>query len=63
MEEQKESKTKPCCCSVLLGVLVIVFAWWQVRWGAMALTVLGVLVILKTLIPSCCCRSMLSCKK
>ena len=50
-----ENKKKPCCCTAVLGVLVIVFAWWNISWGAIALTVLGVLIILKDWISSCCC--------
>ena len=54
MEEQKEEKKKCCCCSATLGVLVIVFAWWKVSWAAIALTVLGALIIAKELLKSCC---------
>jgi hypothetical protein len=53
--EKKESCC--CCCTVLLGALVIVFAWWKVSWAAVALTVLGGVVIIKGLIPKCCCKS------
>ncbi|HNX69210.1 MAG TPA: hypothetical protein PLL75_02435 [Candidatus Omnitrophota bacterium] len=56
MDEQKEAKPKPCCCTVLVGALVIVFAWWQSSWSAIALTALGVVIIFKTLMPGCCCR-------
>jgi hypothetical protein len=52
-----EDKGKPCCCTALLGALVILFAWWKVTWGAIALTVLGVAIILKELIRCCCCSS------
>ncbi len=55
MEEQKQNKPKPCYCTAVLGALVIVFAWWQVSWGAIALTVLGAVIIVKTFIGSCCC--------
>jgi hypothetical protein len=60
MEEtaKQEKKEKSCCCcTALVGVLVIVFAWWQVRWGTIALTVLGAMIILKELVGKCCCRS------
>lgn len=56
-----ENKRKPCCCTAFLGVLVIVFAWWKVAWGAMALTVLGILIIVKELVNSCCCSSSKAC--
>ncbi len=56
MEELKENKTKPCCCSAILGALVIVFAWWKVSWGAIALTILGAALILKEVIDRCCCK-------
>ena len=54
---KQEAKTKPCCCASLIGALVIVFAWWPVRWGAIALTVLGAIIILKEVISKCCCAS------
>ncbi|OGX10822.1 MAG: hypothetical protein A2351_00220 [Omnitrophica bacterium RIFOXYB12_FULL_50_7] len=54
---KQETKTKPCCCVALVGVLVIVFAWWPVSWGAIALTILGAIIILKELIGQCCCKS------
>jgi hypothetical protein len=60
MEEPKEDK-KTCCCSLVLGVLVIVFAWWKVSWGALALTVLGIAVIAKEWVRCCCCKKG-SCK-
>lgn len=50
-----KEKWYPCICTAVLGVLVIVFAWWQLSWGQIALTVLGALVILKGLINKCCC--------
>lgn len=58
MEEnvKPETKTKPCGCTALLGALVIVFAWWQVSWGAIALTVLGAVIMLKELAGKCCCH-------
>ncbi|MFZ9011434.1 MAG: hypothetical protein ACO20W_06015 [Anaerohalosphaeraceae bacterium] len=51
----------PCCCGILLAVLVIVFAWWDVSWANIALTVIGVLLLLKSLSGACCCKTM--CKK
>ena len=60
MEEtaKQEVKSKPCCCTALVGVLVIVFAWWPVSWGAIALTVLGVVIIAKEWIRRCCCSAL-----
>lgn len=55
---KQETKKKPCCCMTLVGVLVIVFAWWTVRWGAVALTILGAAIVLKELFPRCCCSSL-----
>ncbi len=51
-----EKLKKPCCCGAVLGVGVIVFAWWDVPWAAIALTVLGVAVMAKEFIGSCCCQ-------
>jgi hypothetical protein len=55
----------PCCCGILLGVLVIVFAWWDVSWANIALTVIGVLLVIKGLFGACCCKTMCEsmCKK
>ena len=55
---KQETKTKPCCCMALVGILVILFAWWKVSWGAIALTILGVVIILKEWIYRCCCSTM-----
>ncbi len=60
MNEQNPSavsKYAPCMCTTILGALVIVFAWWTVRWGAMILTVIGILLILRGLANQCCCAS------
>jgi hypothetical protein len=51
-----EKKWMPCWCSALLGVLVIVFAWWGVTWAATALTVIGAIQVLHGLSGKCCCR-------
>ncbi|HOW87599.1 MAG TPA: hypothetical protein PKV84_02955 [Candidatus Omnitrophota bacterium] len=53
----EEAKKPCCCCGILIGALVIVFAWWKVAWGAIALTVLGAVIIIKELIGQCCCQS------
>lgn len=45
----------PCFCTIILGALVIVFAWWQVAWGQIALTILGALIVIRGLINRCCC--------
>lgn len=60
MEDTTKQETKKpcCCCTALIGACVIVLAWWQVSWGAIALTVLGVIIILKDLIGKCCCSSV-----
>ncbi len=57
-----KDKWFPCVCTIILGALVILFAWLDVSWGRIALTVLGGLVILKGLINRCCCgEKMMSC--
>ncbi|HPQ81752.1 MAG TPA: hypothetical protein PLZ86_08550 [bacterium] len=50
-----ENKWLPCMCTVVLGILVIVFAWVSVSWGNIALTIIGAAVILRGLINKCCC--------
>lgn len=47
---------KPCWCEVVLGLLVIVFAWWTVDWAVMALTILGIVIVIKALMGTCCCK-------
>ena len=60
MNEQNASavaKYAPCICTTILGALVIVFAWWPVRWGGIVLTIIGVLLILRGLANQCCCAA------
>ena len=52
-----KEKWRPCICTILLGILVIVFTWINVTWAATALTVVGVLTILKGIVGKCCCTS------
>jgi len=42
----------------MLALLVIVFAWWNVSWSAIALTVIGVVLAIMALSGNkCCCKS------
>ena len=54
-----ENKWVPCFCTILMGILVIVFTWWKVSWGPIALTVIGALMIVRGLINKCCCADFL----
>ncbi len=47
---------KLCFCKAILGVLVIVFAWWHVSWAAIALTVVGAIIIAMSFWRGCCCK-------
>jgi hypothetical protein len=47
---------KLCFCRSILSILVIVFAWWAVSWGQIALTVIGALLLILSLSGVCCCR-------
>ncbi len=49
-------KWTPCWCTILLGIAVIVFTWWQLSWSQIALTIAGGLVIVKGLVGKCCCN-------
>ena len=50
---------KSCYCRLILALLVIVFAWWNVSWAPIALTVIGaILTIMALKNNTCCC-----CKK
>lgn len=50
---------KVCFCRLILALSVIVFAWWSISWAPIALTVIGViLVILSLNTNSCCCDSI-----
>jgi len=54
---------KLCFCRSILSILVIVFAWWAVSWGQIALTVIGALLLILSLSGVCCCRSKCEEKK
>jgi hypothetical protein len=48
---------KLCYCRLILAILVIVFAWWNVTWAPIALTVIGaVLAIMALSHNKCCCK-------
>ena len=44
-----------CFCRFILAALVIVFAWWQVSWGNIALTIIGALLVILALKRDFCC--------
>jgi hypothetical protein len=54
-----------CWCRLVLAVLVIVFAWWDVSWANIALIILGVLLAISAVVGTCCCKTMCEsmCKK
>ena len=39
-----------------LAVLVIVFAWLNVTWANIALTVIGGLLVILEIVGTCCCQ-------
>jgi hypothetical protein len=46
-----------CWCRLVLALLVIVFAWINVSWAAIALSVLGGALAILAVVPVCCCAS------
>lgn len=50
---------KSCYCRLILALLVIVFAWWNVSWAPIALTVIGTILAIGALKHDtcCCCKS------
>lgn len=53
-----------CFCRFILALLVIVFAWWTVSWGAIALTIIGALLAFMALAKDfCCCRKTACCEE
>ncbi len=50
---------KSCYCRLILALLVIVFAWWNVSWAPIALTVIGAILAIGALKHDtcCCCKS------
>ena len=46
-----------CLCRFILAALVIVFAWWNVSWGNIALTIIGALLVLLALNRNFCCMA------
>ena len=47
-----------CWCKVVMSILVIVFAWVEASWQPIALTVLGALLLIASLIGTCCCTAL-----
>jgi hypothetical protein len=54
---EKETKMPQCNCRAVLAVLVIVFAWLNVSWAPIALTILGALLAAQSLAGVCCCAA------
>jgi hypothetical protein len=53
----EEGQMSFCFCRVILPILVIILAWWHVGWAPIALTIIGVLLlILGWKRDVCCCR-------
>lgn len=49
---------KICFCRTILALLVIVFAWWNVTWAPIALTIIGAILALMALTGNkCCCQA------
>ena len=48
-------KGSRCWCCALLGIFVIVLAWWHVSWAPYALTAAGAIIALKEITGFCCC--------
>lgn len=47
-----------CFCRTILALLVIVFAWWNVTWAPIALTVIGAILALIAITGNkCCCQA------
>ena len=46
---------KSCYCRMILALLVIVFAWWNVSWAPIALTVIGAILAIMALKNNTCC--------
>ena len=44
-----------CFCRIILAVLVIVFAWLNVSWANIALTIIGALLVILALKNDFCC--------
>ncbi len=54
-DQPMKSKVAPCACMIVLGLLVIVFAWWNIRWSPIILTLLGAVTMIRGLVNQCCC--------
>jgi hypothetical protein len=46
-----------CFCRFILAALVILFAWLNVSWSNIALTIIGVLLLVSGFSKSCCCTA------
>lgn len=48
---------KVCFCRTILALLIIVFAWWNVSWAPIALTIIGAILALMAISGNkCCCQ-------
>jgi hypothetical protein len=52
----EEKKYTPCFCTAILGLVIILLAWWDFNWSGIALTIIGVIIIAKGLVNQCCCN-------
>ena len=46
-----------CLCRFILAALVIVFAWWDVEWANIALTIIGALLVILAFKKDFCCMA------
>ena len=46
-----------CFCRFILAILVIVFAWLNVGWANIALTIFGILLAILALKRDFCCMA------
>ena len=44
-----------CLCRLVLAALVIVFAWWTPSWANIALTIIGILLLILGQKRDFCC--------
>lgn len=54
-DSNSASKAAPCYCTAVLGILVIVFAWWTPGWAPIALTIIGAVIAARGFLNQCCC--------
>ena len=51
----EKKKWSPCWCKIALGILIVVFTWYDFGYSKLIITACGVAVVIIGFINKCCC--------